>query len=153
MQTAIEITNPEAVLKEAGVDPGLLIHPHDELYGRIEPEGDYVDNGIGRYEFWGQRCRDVRIEFECEDRGTEHIEWAQYDAPDFAELAKHEFWADARIANPAFEDDRDPGMVEVVATMVSFTAERETVHTRINGRTETVRYWRCHATWLWEARA
>jgi hypothetical protein len=32
----------------------------------MEVLGNWVDNGIGDYEFWGARCNDKRVEFEVE---------------------------------------------------------------------------------------
>lgn len=34
---------------------------------RFEAEYNVVDNGIGAYEYWGAKGRDVRLEHECED--------------------------------------------------------------------------------------
>lgn len=39
-----------------------------------EAEYTLVDNGIGHYEFWGARGRDVQLDTECEDATVTTVE-------------------------------------------------------------------------------
>jgi hypothetical protein len=39
----------------------------DEIEVVFEGEPGYVDEGIGSYEFWGQKCVDKQMVLKCED--------------------------------------------------------------------------------------
>jgi hypothetical protein len=58
----------------------FLIEQHDNVTDIIEdkvklvvPEIKSVDNGIGPYEFWGQKCFDSQIDYELEFDNDEII--------------------------------------------------------------------------------
>lgn len=44
-----------------------MICPHC----REDVEGTWVDEGIGSYEYWGQKCNDTQMVFQCENCGGE----------------------------------------------------------------------------------
>lgn len=50
---------------EADIDLNGETYGVDSEYTTVK--GAWVDNGIGDYEFWGSRGRDVQVEFEIED--------------------------------------------------------------------------------------
>jgi hypothetical protein len=35
----------------------------------------WVDNGIGSYEYWGQKCNDVQWGVDCEDANWDHAKY------------------------------------------------------------------------------
>lgn len=70
-----------------------------------------VDNGIGSYEYWGQKCIDSRIEAECQSIEVDGIYNIDADAPVTGELFKDlaEIFEDEDELFRAAEDDYEPG--------------------------------------------
>lgn len=136
MTEAITETSHMPLLKRAGIE---LSDPEDELHGEIEPRGHMVDVGIGPYEFWGARGRDVRMEFECEDSGTEVITWCQEERPTLGEIGEFTF---DTYASDGEEADYE---VTVRARLTSFSTKVK----RVTVEGERLTYWECEARYEW----
>ena len=136
MTEAATETSHMPLLKRAGV---ALSDPEDELRGEIEPRGGMVDNGIGPYEFWGAPGRDVRMEFECEDSGTEVVVWCQEERPVLGDIAEYTF------DTYASDGDCSDYEVTVRARLTSFTTKAK----RVTVEGERLTYWECSASYDW----
>jgi phage tail sheath protein FI len=103
-------------------DLSFALDDGQEIEVVLSAELDWVDNGIGSYEFWGQRCCDTKMEWEVQEYtftfdGSESLrselevmvdEWVEtnYDtlADEASELAGDN---EAYLAEKEYDDERE----------------------------------------------
>lgn len=78
----------------------------EALRKALEIHPKVVDNGIGSYEFWGQRCVDHQWGAEIEDEGAEvRLEAAGSKSPDFNRLVYGLIEAAGALRTKEFADE------------------------------------------------